>query len=297
MTKNELVNYLRSLSQAEHNAYEARDKIQKVERQIAECKKEPVQFKRLSIAEIIGSFLGILIFGSIVWLVVLLVIILVAIFTKWEVSFPIFDVLFNYFRGIIPIRIFDIHEFLAFFLTCVVTFLPIALIATVLYARVHDKRVPKLNEESMKKHQAALARIPELEAALRVAQGQYSAASSLRTQLQNKGVLPEKYRNKAGFLLEYLEDGRADTLKEAINLFVLDCQEADRYWQAKEQHEEMMATIDAHAAAIQDEVGRAADAAEDAADAAHDAAFWSAAGTFLTASEIDRQRKKGRDGL
>lgn len=91
------------------------------------------------------------------------------------------------------------------------------------------------------------------------------------------------YLPHAKTLLEYFYRGRARDLTEAINLLEYETREHDRDLRTAEYRNEIRQQVQAQTKAT-----------ERAAVAAEDMAFWSAATTYIVASEVDRQRKKDR---
>lgn len=144
--------------------------------------------------------------------------------------------------------------------------------------------------ERFKSYQSALALRPGFVKELADIQAKKQSIQLRLKQLASQGVLHPDYMYYTDKLWWYFEKGRADTLKEAINLLERDLDEEDRR-EAEKEYQNMMRkqvqqqqeTLDY----IAGETGRAADAAQSAA-------AWSAAGTLLTAAEIERQRKKDR---
>ena len=63
---------------------------------------------------------------------------------------------------------------------------------------------------------------------LRIADLIYGLVYACDLVLKNCTGLPEKYvydKNAVGKFCQYFEDGRVDTLKEAINLYVYECRD------------------------------------------------------------------------
>ena len=120
-------------------------------------------------------------------------------------------------------------------------------------------------------------------------------ASQLRMQMKQmeiQGVIPSKYLKVVSSLLEYLQDGRADTLKEAINLYESEYAALERDINESRHRKHMEDLAKAHATAMQSEAVKTRKAAERAASAAEEAAFWNQAETFIVANEIDKAKKK-----
>lgn len=82
-------------------------------------------------------------------------------------------------------------------------------------------------------------------------------------------------------LIIYLETGRADTLKEALNLYEADQAQEMRDAEEREHRQKM----EQQAAAIYEETVRGTQAAEAAARSADEAAFWGAAATLAASSK------------
>lgn len=95
--------------------------------------------------------------------------------------------------------------------------------------------------------------------------------------------LHSSYQNAKAliYLISYLETGRSDTLKEAINLYERELREDARDDAADRHHREMRQKADA----IYAETARSTAAAEAAARKADEAAFWGAAATYAASTQ------------
>lgn len=115
---------------------------------------------------------------------------------------------------------------------------------------------------------------------------EYDKASTELARLANQGILGKKYHDGLIIdrLIEYLNDGRADTIKESLNLYIHAQEEFENY-QAEYAHRvEMKKRMDRQLQAtndLYDEAARARVAAEQAKESADDAAFWGAAATYV----------------
>ena len=120
-------------------------------------------------------------------------------------------------------------------------------------------------------------------------------SKQLRNQMramEHSGVMAERYFTWAGYLLDYLKDGRADTMKEAINLLEDDFYKNTELIERARHHKQMEDIAIAHAAVMQSEAARTREAAERTAAAAEEASFWNQAETFIIANEIDKAKRK-----
>lgn len=154
---------------------------------------------------------------------------------------------------------------------------------------VHDKiTTPKKNKLELAAHAERLKKIPRLEERVREAEKKQNIAQQELENLEKQNVVPKKYLTWAQELLGYLEDCRADSLKEAINLMEFEWNQEERLHELKRHNKRMEETYARHAAAME----RSADASERAAEAAEEDAFWSKGSTFLIANEIDKLKKK-----
>ena len=92
------------------------------------------------------------------------------------------------------------------------------------------------------------------------------------------------------YLTNYLETGRCDTLKEALNLYEQERREDMR----DEAESRYRLQMNKKADAIYNEAARGADAAQEAARSAEDAAFWGAAATVASLSQKHSTSDNGR---
>lgn len=143
---------------------------------------------------------------------------------------------------------------------------------------------------AMEQYQKGLMQIPDLERKLQQIPSKMQSAQTQVQRLRNMNIVHPKYLPYSRTLLSYFEEGRADTLKEALNLFEHERREDARDEELENHYREMERQAAAQTTAladIQDETSRAADAAQQAA-------AWGAATTIIVASEVERQRKKDR---
>ncbi len=141
--------------------------------------------------------------------------------------------------------------------------------------------------ERYNSYQEALEERPELVAELESVILQKEEVQKQLKQLSLQGVLHEDYIPYANKLLRYIEIGRADTLKEAINLLEHNLEEEYR-WESELEHRR---EIREQAQKQQEVLSYIAEENKRAADAAESAAFWSAADTLLTAADIKERHK------
>ena len=186
----------------------------------------------------------------------------------------------------------DSHPWLTWFIGFGAVGLPLGFIFA-LYSVIGARKDTRLsNSASQSAFEHAQKHMLEWENELKAAEKKYKLRWNQMQQMEKSGVMADHYFTWTGDLLKYLQDGRADTLKEAINLLEADFdKEAEAHERAR--HRKRMEDIaSAHAAAMQSEAARTREATERAASAAEDAAFWSQAETFIVANEIDKAKKK-----
>lgn len=174
-----------------------------------------------------------------------------------------------------------------------------AILAGILIGRlVHGRKtaeVEKVNQQLAAQYQTALR---EKEARFAADYQRCRERACLAQQeaarlAQNCG-LHEDYQDvqAVGCMVRYLETGRSDSLKEAINLYEQELREDARDAAAARHRREMQR----QAAAIYAETARGADAAEEAAQRANEAAFWGAAATAAAAQAAAEAKRAGESG-
>lgn len=151
---------------------------------------------------------------------------------------------------------------------------------------------PKRNQELQQQYEKKLKKVPELQRKLEDAKQAESLAYQKVRSLEQQHIVADKYLSWASDLLQYLEDGRADSLKEAINLMEFEWNEEERMHELRRHNRQMEEAYARHTAVLEEEAARAADASERAAEAAEEEAFWAKGSTFLIANEIDKLKKK-----
>lgn len=174
-----------------------------------------------------------------------------------------------------------------------------AILAGMLIGRlVHGRKTAeaeKVNQQLTAQYQTALR---EKEARFtadyqRCRERAYHAQQEAARLAQSCG-LHEDYQDvqAVGRMVRYLETGRSDSLKEAINLYEQELREDARDAAAARHRREMQR----QAAAICAETARGADAAEEAAHRANEAAFWGAAATAAAAQAAAEAKRAGESG-
>lgn len=141
---------------------------------------------------------------------------------------------------------------------------------------------------AMENYEKGLTEIPDLEKQLQSNLPLLRTAQQNRDRLKQQNILPYAYSHCSRTLVRYLETGRADTLKEAINLYELELRQDEIYEEnrrhnqemERQQHRQNQLAADALA-----EASRAADASE---EAARNADFWGA----VTAYQLDEIARK-----
>jgi len=174
------------------------------------------------------------------------------------------------------------HILFSFFVVTILA-IPLAILAG------KDERAGSV--ERFNSYQRALSQRPEFVNELSDISKKKQVILSQLKQLSAQGILHSDYLPYTDQILWYFEKGRADTLKEAINLLEHDLEEKDRREDEKEYREMMRQK----ARQQQESLEYIAGETSRAADAAQSAAAWSAAGAILTASEIERQKKRERN--
>lgn len=174
-----------------------------------------------------------------------------------------------------------------------------AILAGMLIGRlVHGRKtaeLEKVNQQLTAQYQTALQEKEARFAAdyQRCRERAYHAQQEA-ARLAHSCGLHEDYQDvqAVGRMVRYLETGRSDSLKEAINLYEQELREDARDAAAARHRREMQR----QAAAIYAETARGADAAEEAAQHANEAAFWGAAATAAAAQAAAEVKRAGESG-
>lgn len=148
--------------------------------------------------------------------------------------------------------------------------------------------------EKMQQYHERMATVPALQQQIQAWTAKAQVAQQNLDALASWNVVPRNYLDYAGRLLRYLENQRADTLKEALNLLEIDLREDardDADWAFRKQMREQAARA---AEAAEYQASRQADAAERAAQASEQTAMWAATTAAIAAAEAERQRKRDK---
>ncbi len=247
MTKQELMGYLQNYLNAEKECEMACDNLEKIKDRIKYLKGEPPK------AITKDNDDGCLTFIVFVFIALVISLLIDYIGISFSVSF-IFMIIF-YFVIIMPTS----------------------------YNIQNKKQQKVIEEEQTKLNQKHLAtrekELPILEKQLNQALARFNLAERNLRTVKNQGVLPEyyQYREDVSDILRYLERGRADSLKEALNLLEADAQARSIAEENRRHNEEMERLQDERnqiAADAAREAGRAADAAQETADTVRYESFW-----------------------
>ncbi|MGM9614953.1 MAG: hypothetical protein ACI3W7_05465 [Oscillospiraceae bacterium] len=147
-------------------------------------------------------------------------------------------------------------------------------IIVIILCLLDDKDVPKRNIKHQEEYEENQALIPQLQVVYDLSVKKKNIAECKLSQMRRNSIVPEKYLSSASTLLEFFEDGRADTIKEALNLLHRHWNELDRYREMERHNRAMEEEAAQHNAQIEAELQRNTEAARRAANAAEDAAYW-----------------------
>lgn len=304
MNKAQTIQWLRNYINAEKEYKAKRDYRYKCEEELKQCTQKP---KLESESGIIGAILGIIFKTALGAIVVGFICAVI-----WCIFMIVELIATNYKHNFMSVELKS-ERFLRLFMDPVINamggdlenptmiqgiiaFLVIGAIISfvlIIVSTIHDKiAIPKKNQQLQQAYEMRLKKASGLEEKLRIAiQGENLAYQNVQN-LEHQHIIADKYLLWASDLLRYLEDGRADSLKEAINLMEFEWNEEERIHELRRHNRQMEEAYARHAAAMEDEVTRAAEASERAAEAAEEGAFWSKGSTFLIANEIDKLKKK-----
>lgn len=284
MEKTELISYLHSYQGVTDDRNETKAKLDRDRKHLEELKvkpevkyhtkEEPLKRNVFDIIFLMAIYSGLLMIPV---MIILLIVSLI---------FPhLIDSLYQMTGWVF----FDQHPFLTYLIFGLMVSIPCSYPITI--ASLKDGR--KTDIAKWSRYQKGLKEIPALQESITMGETKLEKLGRQKQELTAKEIVPTKYLSYSSNLLDYLETGRADTLKEAINLLEVELRENERDRELWAHHQAMQKQAAAQTDilyGVQEETTRAANAAESSA-------AWSAVGTILTASEIDRQRKKDKNGL
>lgn len=139
---------------------------------------------------------------------------------------------------------------------------------------ISDKGVPKRNKEHAKEYENNQKLLAAAQVVYDLKKKEADIAWKTVERLQKESPVPKDYLPWAEKILRILENQRADTLKEAINVLHTDWHRQDQLEEIK-RHNEAVERQNAQTAAALSRSADAADRAADrAAEAANEAAYW-----------------------
>lgn len=137
-----------------------------------------------------------------------------------------------------------------------------------------DKSVPAKNKKLKEEYEKNQALLPQLQMMYELHLKKKNEAKNELAQMEKTAIFPNKYLCYARELLDFLESGRADTLKEALNLLHQNWDEMDRLSEMQRHHRALEKENAQHNAQLEAELRKNSKAAERAADAAAETAYW-----------------------
>jgi len=275
VTKTELIKGLKILLKAEYDT----DNYRVKELQASELVKKARSTKmkdnppkdRLSLIDIIASFLLSLLYGGIAFIVSYPAIFVLQIISEW-----ILGVSFD------PIAISTLNISIVIGSLIAFGFWGLLILASKDSIKKDSKNIIKYNKQVEYLHE----NIQQFEKNHVDIQEEYARRIYARDALRKKvGLHPdycEPWTIKG--LIDVLEHGRADTLKEAINLYERESHQAQRELEesrARIRQRQLEEYKLQELRNIRSESSRAADAAEEASRNAEEAAFWGEVNAYL----------------
>lgn len=134
---------------------------------------------------------------------------------------------------------------------------------------IKDARIPKINKQYNELKEKNRSNLQDLQIQYDKALKMKTDTATILNQMRANPIIPQKYLYSSSitYILECLEDGRADTIKEALNLLHQYQIEQDRYYEMERHHKAM----EEENTRIQAELLRNSEAAERIANAAEEA--------------------------
>lgn len=287
MTKNELIQYLRAFLQAENRCYEIQSEITRLKNTISNLKKEPTLEERQGLGESLVLFLLSTIMGGIALGVLLIISIFIVTLFDNNGKGPFGQ----FIRASATFLHLENHPILFCILFPLLISAILSLLLTVYIATDHNKHYQQRNQQKIEEYKKVCAQIPALEANLNKQISELKLADYAFEILKQRNIVHPQWHDKIRYLLEYLEQGRADTLKEALNLWEQESAQRRMAAENRRFHQQMSQQMAAHAAAMEEQAERTADASERAADSADEAAMWGALTAYETV-KINQKLKK-----
>lgn len=157
-------------------------------------------------------------------------------------------------------------------------------IAFLIIAGVFQMDMNAENKRTAEQHKKEATKLPELERRLEIALTKQKEANNLyaRARQYASKHLPDTYMYGycAERFLSYLKNGRADTLKEAINLYEIESRQDAIYEENRRHNEEMERQQQRQTELASEAVAEASRAADASEEAARSADFWGAVNTY-----------------
>lgn len=300
MTKAELIQYLQSyISAKERYDSDVRNE-ENLRRQVNELRKKPQQLPKLGVAGIVGFALGRLIATAFVAAVVALIIFVIFAFAATIIdSIAVFRGFFAKLgvvlepiiqKLLVPLLkpiIRDITNAygLLFILWLIIFYLPCFVVTGIreIVRQIRDSKDRKIRyANAMHKYEKGIAALPALESKLKDASQTAERSRWRLNAVIQKGVIHKSYLEYASTLLDYLQKGRADTLKEALNLLEMERSQIRSEIAMDEHNAEVQRKLDEMAARQSSALADIQDEAERATNAAATAAGLSAASAWFS---------------
>lgn len=280
MTKNQLIQCLREYENIEKDFHKLSTEEYALKVELRK-RKTPPKLLNPGLIDLIANMFVAEILIAIIVLAVLFIYMLLN--DGLLMDFPIVQLVGEWLEG----GIFGYAIFALPVMSLIIAIIP-SIIISIFITILQVKGSKKKNKIILSDYEARRQQITALERELKDASINTNIAYRRLQSLESKGIVHPDYLPYVSSLADYLEKGRADTLKEAINLLEQRKSDLERKSEERQYRREMVKKTDEIAV----ELSRVADAAEHTANSVDEAAFWGAATTFIVANEVDRQRRK-----
>ncbi len=284
MTKQETIFWLKKYIERENTLCQCQRSVKTWKDEIAEHSKPLKKEKKAGVLGCVGTGLLVAIGGAIpcaivfaiIWLIWMIIDIFKTNLRENPDAVLYSDLIIEKAAGLViedTTSYFNRHEILGpmigiliigFGISCILGI--IAIIASF----VGDKSIPEKNKRHQEEYEKSQKLLPQLQMMYDLNIKKQKEAEYQLAQMRKNTIVPGKYLSYASQLLDFLENGRADTIKEAINLLHTEWHRQDELREIQRHNE----AIEIQNAQIAAEYARSADAANRAADAAEEAAYW-----------------------
>lgn len=280
MTKQEAIRWLKEYIEQEDLVYQCGKGLEKRKKEISEYSKPFIEEKKAGVWGSVGTGLVVAVVGAIPCAIASCVILMLSCVVALIIdSSTLLEKTIAIIEKAAGIVFQDVTDYFSrhIILGPTISYLIIGLgfscilgVLAFIFVLSSDKDVPEKNRKKKEEYDKRQAELPKVQLLYDLTLKSKNEAECKLKRMEKNSPIPSKYLAYADELWELLTSGRADTLKEALNLLHQHWYEEERLHELRRHHQ----AVEEENKQIRAELRRNAEASQRAADAAEEAADW-----------------------